>query len=106
MLIGVPKEIKTHEYRVGLVPASVRELIHHGHKVVVETKAGGGIGFNFVGERKFNICFMQLFQIFIAFPYITHNTSAVTGAVRHQYYNRQSLNTVRLQCAVALISMI
>ena len=46
MLIGVPKEIKTHEYRVGLVPASVRELVHHGHKVVVETKAGAGIGFD------------------------------------------------------------
>src|SRR6185503_272696 len=46
MLIGVPKEIKNHEYRVGLVPSSVRELVHHGHKVVVETKAGGGIGFD------------------------------------------------------------
>jgi len=45
MLVGVPKEIKTHEYRVGLVPASVRELIHHGHKVIVETNAGAGIGF-------------------------------------------------------------
>src|SRR5215468_71025 len=46
MLIGVPKEIKTHEYRVGLVPASVRELIHHGHQVLVETAAGTGIGFD------------------------------------------------------------
>ena len=46
MLIGVPKEIKTHEYRVGLVPASVRELIHNGHQVLVETNAGGGIGFD------------------------------------------------------------
>src|SRR5688500_14655030 len=46
MLIGVPKEIKNHEYRVGLIPASVRELVHHGHKVLVETKAGGGIGFD------------------------------------------------------------
>src|SRR4030095_12747191 len=45
MLIGVPKEIKNHEYRVGLVPSSVRELVHHGHKVLVETKAGGAIGF-------------------------------------------------------------
>ena len=45
MLVGVPKEVKTHEYRVGLVPASVRELVHHGHKVMVETKAGAGIGF-------------------------------------------------------------
>ena len=45
MLIGVPKEIKNHEYRVGLTPSSVRELVHHGHKVLVETKAGAGIGF-------------------------------------------------------------
>ncbi|TLU66273.1 alanine dehydrogenase [Thalassotalea litorea] len=45
MIIGVPKEIKNHEYRVGMVPASVRELINHGHKVIVETQAGMGIGF-------------------------------------------------------------
>ncbi|HTZ79642.1 MAG TPA: alanine dehydrogenase [Stellaceae bacterium] len=45
MRIGVPKEIKTHEYRVGLVPGSVREVTHHGHEVVVETGAGAGIGF-------------------------------------------------------------
>jgi alanine dehydrogenase len=46
MIIGVPKEIKNHEYRVGMVPASVRELIHHGHQVFVETNAGAGIGFS------------------------------------------------------------
>jgi alanine dehydrogenase len=45
MLIGVPKEVKTHEYRVGLTPGSVREIVHHGHEVVVETGAGTGIGF-------------------------------------------------------------
>ncbi|NMM46420.1 alanine dehydrogenase [Rhodospirillaceae bacterium KN72] len=44
MLIGVPKEIKNHEYRVGLVPFAVRELTHNGHRVVVETNAGAGIG--------------------------------------------------------------
>ena len=44
MLIGVPKEIKTHEYRVGLTPASVREVVDHGHEVLIETKAGFGIG--------------------------------------------------------------
>lgn len=44
MLIGVPKEIKTHEYRVGLTPASVREVVDHGHQVLVETNAGLGIG--------------------------------------------------------------
>lgn len=43
MLIGVPKEIKTHEYRVGLVPASVYELVHQGHRVIVESGAGEGI---------------------------------------------------------------
>ena len=44
MLIGVPKEIKIHEYRVGLVPANVRELTAHGHQVIVEAGAGLGIG--------------------------------------------------------------
>jgi alanine dehydrogenase len=44
MLIGVPKEIKNHEYRIGMTPTSVREAINHGHKVVVETKGGIGIG--------------------------------------------------------------
>ncbi len=44
MLIGVPKEIKVHEYRVGLTPASVYELIHHGHDAIVQTHAGHAIG--------------------------------------------------------------
>jgi alanine dehydrogenase len=43
MLIGVPREIKTLEHRVGLVPASVRELVVHGHRVLVESGAGAGI---------------------------------------------------------------
>ena len=43
MRVGVPKEIKVHEYRVGLTPASVAELVAAGHEVVVETKAGNGI---------------------------------------------------------------
>ena len=46
MRIGVPKEIKTHEYRVGLTPAGVRELVQHGHQVVIGTNAGAGIGYN------------------------------------------------------------
>ncbi|EEX66903.1 alanine dehydrogenase [Vibrio metoecus] len=46
MIIGVPKEIKNHEYRVGMIPASVRELVTHGHQVYVETNAGSGIGFS------------------------------------------------------------
>lgn len=46
MIVGVPKEIKNHEYRVGMVPASVSELIQNGHEVVVETNAGSGIGFS------------------------------------------------------------
>ncbi|SFC19982.1 L-alanine dehydrogenase [Polaromonas sp. OV174] len=44
MLIGVPKEIKNHEYRVGLTPSSVRELTAAGHRVIVERNAGAGIG--------------------------------------------------------------
>tara|TARA_R110000744_G_scaffold21536_9_gene55637 strand:- start:6189 stop:7304 length:1116 start_codon:yes stop_codon:yes gene_type:complete len=46
MLIGVPKEIKNHEYRIGMVPASVLELTSRGHKVVVEVNGGTGIGFS------------------------------------------------------------
>jgi alanine dehydrogenase len=45
MLIGVPKEIKSFEYRVGLVPSSVRELIANGHQVIVQKSAGEKIGF-------------------------------------------------------------
>ncbi len=42
MLIGVPKEVKDNEYRVGMVPAGVKSLVDAGHKVVVQTKAGEG----------------------------------------------------------------
>src|SRR5690242_15824669 len=44
MRIGVPKEIKPDEYRVGATPASVREYRAHGHEVVVEKGAGAGLG--------------------------------------------------------------
>ena len=44
MLIGLPKEIKNHEYRVGLTPASVRELTSHGHQLLVQSGAGAAIG--------------------------------------------------------------
>jgi alanine dehydrogenase len=44
MRIGVPKEIKVEEYRVGLTPASVREYVARGHEVIVEQGAGSGIG--------------------------------------------------------------
>jgi alanine dehydrogenase len=44
MLIGCPKEIKNHEYRVGLTPASVRELTGHGHQVLMQSGAGAAIG--------------------------------------------------------------
>jgi len=44
MRIGVPKEIKNHEYRVGLIPSSVQELVHNGHQVMVQAGAGMGAG--------------------------------------------------------------
>jgi alanine dehydrogenase len=44
VILGVPKELKTHEYRVGLTPTSVREVVAHGHQVIVESGAGTGIG--------------------------------------------------------------
>src|ERR1700761_1033361 len=44
MLVGVPREIKDNEFRVGMTPAVAAELIHHGHSVLVETSAGVGSG--------------------------------------------------------------
>ncbi|MEE4660253.1 MAG: alanine dehydrogenase [Halieaceae bacterium] len=46
MYIGVPKEIKNHEYRIGLTPAAVRELVNQGHRVAVEDNGGKAIGFD------------------------------------------------------------
>lgn len=46
MLIGVPREIKNHEYRIGLTPAGVTELVHHGHAVLLESDGGADIGFD------------------------------------------------------------
>src|ERR1700739_1298262 len=44
MLVGVPREIKDNEFRVGMTPAVVTELVHHGHSVLVETSSGLGSG--------------------------------------------------------------
>ena len=52
MRVGVPKEIKNHEYRVGLTPSSVAELTNAGHEVLVETQAGMGIDFGDEDYRK------------------------------------------------------
>ena len=52
MLVGVPKEIKVLENRVGLVPGSVREAVAHGHEVIVEHSAGQGIGMDDDAYRK------------------------------------------------------
>ena len=46
MLIGIPKEIKVHEYRVGLTPMGVKELARQGHRILVQKSAGAGIGFS------------------------------------------------------------
>ncbi len=46
MLVGVPTEIKNHEYRVSISPSGVRELIRHGHQVIVQSNAGHAIGFD------------------------------------------------------------
>ena len=44
MRIGIPKEIKNHEYRVGMTPSAVREAVFHGHELLVQAGAGAGIG--------------------------------------------------------------
>ena len=45
MRVGVPMEIKPSVFRAGLTPSAVREYVHHGHSVLVETKAGEGAGY-------------------------------------------------------------
>lgn len=45
MLVGVTKEIKNHEYRVGITPAGASELVRHGHRVLIQSQAGAGVGF-------------------------------------------------------------
>jgi len=50
MIVGIPKEVKTREYRVGMVPAGVKMLVQHGHKVLVEHSAGTGSG---IGDDAF-----------------------------------------------------
>lgn len=45
MIIGIPKEIKTDEFRVGMTPSGVRELVKHGHSIIIESGAGRGSGF-------------------------------------------------------------
>lgn len=52
MIVGIPREIKTHEYRVGMVPSGVRELAHRGHRVLVENGAGAGVGFDDAAYRE------------------------------------------------------
>ena len=44
MIVGVPTEIKTHEYRVALTPATAREVVEHGHDVLLQSGAGEGSG--------------------------------------------------------------
>src|ERR1043166_3666942 len=44
MIIGVPKEVKNNEFRVGMVPAGVRQLVRDGHRLLIETRAGEGSG--------------------------------------------------------------
>ncbi len=46
MIIGIPKEIKKGEHRVGMTPQSVKELVKRGHEIIIENQAGCGIGFN------------------------------------------------------------
>jgi alanine dehydrogenase len=50
MRIGIPKETKDHEYRVGVTPTGVSALIAHGHQVLVESLAGARIGFGYALE--------------------------------------------------------
>src|SRR3990172_7182717 len=57
MIIGIPKEIKTEEYRVGIVPAGVKALVDEGHKVIIEAGAGVGSG---IGDEEYKVSGAQI----------------------------------------------
>lgn len=57
MIIGIPKEIKTEEYRVGIVPAGVKALVDEGHRVIIETGAGVGSG---IGDEEYKVSGAQI----------------------------------------------
>ncbi|MBZ2169272.1 alanine dehydrogenase [Marinobacter sp. F4216] len=59
MKIGVPKEIKNHEYRVGMTPAAVHELVGQGHEVFVEANAGNAIGFTDEDYQQAGACLLD-----------------------------------------------
>ncbi len=59
MIVGVPKEIKAQEHRVGLVPSSVKEFVAHGHSVLVESGAGAGINFT---DGDYEACGAQIIK--------------------------------------------
>ena len=64
MRIGVPREIKNHEYRVGLTPASVQELVGHGHVLLVESGAGEAIGYDDALYRQAGAQLVDCEQVF------------------------------------------
>jgi alanine dehydrogenase len=66
MRIGVPREIKIHEYRVGLTPASVGELVGAGHEVIVQHDAGSAIGFSDADYRAAGACLGDVEEVFAA----------------------------------------
>lgn len=66
MRIGVPREIKTHEYRVGLIPAGARELIQSGHEVLVASGAGAGSGFDDAAYRAVGAHVVSTSEVFAA----------------------------------------
>ena len=66
MIIGVPKEIKVRENRVGLVPGGVKQLVQDGHQVIVENNAGLGIGITndeYIGPERQSWRLLQKFSI-------------------------------------------
>ena len=65
MKIGVPKEIKNNENRVGLVPGGVRQLVMDGHELFVEKNAGVGIGISMKCSSMLEQQFLKLLKMFL-----------------------------------------
>ena len=86
MLIGTPKEIKVHEYRVGLTPAGVKELRAHGHQVLIQSSAGIGIGLLFSVPVAVGVTGLEIIVVIVQAYVFTLLSAVFIGMAIHAHH--------------------
>ncbi len=106
MRIGVPKEVKVHEYRVGLVPASAREAVAHGHEVFVQAGAAERMGIGDDDYRRVGAVILPTAEDVFATGELIVKVKEPLAAERAMLRQGQTLFTYLLQIAYASLSLI